>query len=72
MLPPMRENVIAALMLSATLGLSSASVVAANSAPTAVPLSHLVPDAADRPYPGGTILLEIDATDTPQIGRAHV
>ena len=66
MLPPMRENVIAALMLSATLGLSSAAVVAANSAPTAVPLSHLVPDAADRAYPGGTILLEIDATDTPR------
>ena len=66
MLPPMREKVIAALMLSATLGLSSAAVVAANSAPTAVPLSHLVPDAADRAYPGGTILLEIDATDTPR------
>ena len=66
MLPPMREKVIAALLLSATLGLSSAAVVAANSAPTAVPLSHLVPDAADRAYPGGTIMLEIDATDTPR------
>ena len=33
------------------------------SAPMAVPLSRQVPDAADRPYPGGTMRLDIDATD---------
>ncbi len=66
MLRPMREKVIAALLLSASLGLTSAAVMAANSAPTAVPLSHLVPDAADMAYPGGTITLDVDATDTPR------
>lgn len=34
------------------------------SAPQAVPISPSVPDAVDAPYPGGTIGLEIDATDT--------
>ena len=34
------------------------------SAPVAVPLSREVPDAADVPYPGGTMGLEIDASDT--------
>ena len=33
------------------------------SAPMAVPLSRAVPDAADTPYPGGTMRLDIDATD---------
>ena len=36
----------------------------ARSAPKAVPLPHSVPDAVDRPYPGGTITLDIDASDT--------
>ena len=39
---------------------------AALSAPQAVPVSPSVPDAVDTPYPGGTIVLEIDATDTPR------
>ena len=33
------------------------------SAPAAVPLSQNVPDAVDAPYPGGTMRLDIDATD---------
>jgi predicted metalloprotease with PDZ domain len=33
------------------------------SAPMAVPLSRQVPDAADLPYPGGAMRLDIDATD---------
>ena len=33
------------------------------SAPQAVPLAQTVPDAADTPYPGGTMRLDIDATD---------
>ena len=34
------------------------------SAPQAVPLSRQVPDPVDKPYPGGTMRLEIDASDT--------
>ena len=34
------------------------------SAPTAMPLLHGVPDAADTPWPGGPITLAVDATDT--------
>ena len=50
----------------ATLGLALAApaLSAPLSAPTAVPLSQQVPDAADTPYPGGTMTLDIDATDT--------
>lgn len=50
----------------ATLGLALAApaLSATLSAPTAVPLSQQVPDAADVPYPGGTMVLDIDATDT--------
>jgi len=33
------------------------------STPVAVPLSQNVPDAVDAPYPGGTMRLDIDATD---------
>lgn len=48
-----------ALALLAT----SAATLAANSMPTAVAVSRLVPDAQDLPYPGGTIALAIDARD---------
>jgi predicted metalloprotease with PDZ domain len=34
------------------------------SAPQAAALSHDVPDAVDIPYPGGTMQLDIDASDT--------
>ena len=33
------------------------------SAPATVPIVRTVPDAVDTPYPGGTIALDIDATD---------
>lgn len=50
----------------AALGLALAAPAFSNtlSAPMAVPLSRQVPDAADVPYPGGTMTLDIDATDT--------
>ncbi len=59
----MRGSIIAAALLSAALGLTSAATLATNSAPQAVPLSRGVPDARDVPYPGGTILLQVDASD---------
>ncbi len=37
---------------------------ALRSAPVAVPIVRTVPDALDKPYPGGAITLDIDATDT--------
>ena len=39
---------------------------AAKSAPAAQPVIDTVPDARDTSYPGGTIKLEVDATDTTQ------
>ncbi len=50
-------------MLGTALGLTSTAALAQNSAPTAVPVSHDVPDAVDTPYPGGPLTLNIDATD---------
>jgi len=54
----MRGKLIALALLAA-----STAALAANSAPQAVPISHAVPDARDVPYPGGTILLDVDASD---------
>ena len=51
------------LLSAIALALAAPAILAANSAPVAVPLSHNVPDAADVPYPGGTLGLSIDATD---------
>ncbi len=45
------------------LALCAPALSAANSAPQAVPLPSALPDAADKPYPGGTMRLDIDATD---------
>ena len=45
------------------LALAAPAVSTTLSAPLAVPLSHNVPDAVDTPYPGGAMLLDIDATD---------
>ena len=59
----MNDKTIAVALLTAVLGLTPAAASADNSAPIAVPLSQLVPDAADVPYPGGVIGLTIDATD---------
>jgi predicted metalloprotease with PDZ domain len=46
---------------SSTLALAQDGPV--RSSPVAAPLARNVPDAADTPYPGGTIGLQIDATD---------
>jgi len=63
MTTPMKRRtatVIAALGLA----LAAPAISSTLSAPMAVPLSRQVPDAADVPYPGGTMVLDIDATDT--------
>ncbi|MCZ8320765.1 MAG: peptidase M61 [Novosphingobium sp.] len=44
--------------------LAAPALSSTNSAPLAVPLSRQVPDAVDTPYPGGTMTLDIDASDT--------
>jgi predicted metalloprotease with PDZ domain len=59
----MREKLAAIALLGTALGLTSAAAIAVNSAPQAVPLSRLIPDARDVPYPGGPITLDIDARD---------
>jgi len=51
------------ILSAAALAFAAPAILAANSAPVAVPISHDVPDAADVPYPGGTLGLDIDATD---------
>jgi predicted metalloprotease with PDZ domain len=52
-------SLFAALALALTAPALSANL----SAPQAVPLPRAVPDAADTPYPGGTMRLDIDASD---------
>lgn len=54
---------VPALLTSAIAVPAAAQQQAGRSAPMAVPISQTVPDAADTPYPGGTIALDIDATD---------
>ncbi|MFM5916229.1 MAG: peptidase M61, partial [Novosphingobium sp.] len=51
------------ILSAIALALAAPALLAANSAPVAVPLAHNVPDAVDAPYPGGTLGLNIDATD---------
>lgn len=51
------------ILSAAALAFAAPMLVAANSAPSAVPLSRNVPDAVDTPYPGGVLGLNIDATD---------
>lgn len=51
---------VAALSLSALADAQDGPVAA----PIASPVAQAVPDAADIPYPGGTIRLDIDASDT--------
>ena len=55
-----RKAVVASLFLSTS---ALAQVPAGNSAPQPVPFVDTIPAAQDTPYPG-TILLDIDATDT--------
>lgn len=62
----MRKSLAAALAPAFTLCLSTplmAQMGAAKSAPVAVSIMQTVPDAVDTPYPGGTITLDIDASD---------
>lgn len=54
----------ASLLIAAFALNASAAALAANSAPGAVPIVQTVPDPADKPWPGGPITLDIDATDT--------
>jgi predicted metalloprotease with PDZ domain len=54
--------------LTTVLLASAASAIAqvppGNSAPQPAPIVDTIPAARDTPYPGGTILLDVDATDT--------
>ena len=54
-----------ALLLSAPLLSSNAAFAQnpGNSAPVAAPIPPSVPDAVDTPYPGGTMRLDVDASD---------
>ena len=69
MIPPMRMTVkvaplLAALVLSpAAWGAPPKPAAVQRSAPIAVPIIQTVPDAADVAYPGGTLALDIDASD---------
>lgn len=51
-------------VLSAPLAAQNLQAPVQKSAPIAVPIPETVPDARDVPYPGGTMLLDIDASDT--------
>ena len=63
MTAPLRlASLLLALSVS-TLALAQGAP-AVKSAPMAVPITRTVPDAADIPYPGGVISLDIDASDT--------
>lgn len=52
------------LLAALALATSTASIAATLAAPVAVPIVATVPDAVDTPYPGGTMQLDIDASDT--------
>ena len=58
------KHYTSSLIATLALALASPALSTPLSAPTAVPLSQQVPDAVDAPYPGGTMTLDIDATDT--------
>ena len=52
-----------ALLTAFSLSTSAFAQSASNTLPVAVAIPETVPDAADTPYPGGTIDLRIDASD---------
>ncbi len=56
-------SLIAALAFAGAAAVYAQALPAALSAPTAVPVVDLVPDAADTPYPGGVMQLDVDASD---------
>ena len=55
---------VVALLVAFSVSTIALAETAGLSAPSAVPIARSVPDAADLPYPGGTLALDIDATDT--------
>jgi predicted metalloprotease with PDZ domain len=61
----MRSLIPAAALLAALFLPAVASAQSTiPSTPVAVPIVQTVPDAEDTPYPGGTIRLDVDASDT--------
>ncbi|HEX8056872.1 MAG TPA: peptidase M61, partial [Novosphingobium sp.] len=56
--------IVAALTTALFLPTIAAAQGTAPNAPVAVPITQSVPDPVDAPYPGGTIRLDIDASDT--------
>ena len=59
----MTKPLLQASLLAIAL-LTAAPAHAQRTMPAAAPLVHNVPDAVDTPYPGGTITLDVDASDT--------
>ena len=57
-------TIAAALATALFLPSAAAAQSVPPSSPIAVPITQTVPDPADVPYPGGTIGLDIDASDT--------
>ncbi len=62
----MIRSLAAALVLSTAIAGPLAAQEAIRSKPTALPVNDATPAPLDAPYPGGTIRLEVDATDTVQ------
>ena len=61
--PAAMNKVTGTALAVLALAITAPAFSATLSAPIAVPLSHSVPDAADTPFPGGAMRLDIDATD---------
>lgn len=62
----MIRSIAAALCLSTAIASPLFAQDAIRSKPTALPVDNAAPAPKDIPYPGGTIRLEVDATDTTQ------
>ena len=62
----MIRSLAAALILSTAMAAPLAAQETIRSKPTALPMNDATPAPLDAPYPGGTIRLEVDATDTVQ------
>ncbi len=54
---------VAPLLAALALSAPAAAQTPPRSAPMAVPIVQTVPDAEDKPWPGGAMLLDIDASD---------
>jgi predicted metalloprotease with PDZ domain len=59
----MIRSVVTSLLLASAAS-ALAQVPPGNSAPQPAPIADTIPEARDTLYPGGTILLDVDATDT--------